>query len=66
MDFLCKLCDKSIIENESKYNNYIATLTKNMINHFLKITPSPIQVSTKSMKNSMIISLSIIRNSIYI
>ena len=28
MVFLRKVCDKSIIENESKYNNYIATLTK--------------------------------------
>ena len=28
MDFLCKVCDKSIIESESKYNNYIATLKK--------------------------------------
>ena len=28
MDFLCKVCDKSIIEKESKYNNYIATLKK--------------------------------------
>ena len=28
MDFLWKVCDKSIIEDESKYNNYIATLTK--------------------------------------
>ena len=28
MDFLCKKCDKSIIENESNYINYIATLKK--------------------------------------
>ena len=28
MDFICKVCDKSIIENESKYINYIATLKK--------------------------------------
>ena len=28
MDFLCKVCDKSNIEKESKYNNNIATLTK--------------------------------------
>ena len=28
MDILCKVCDKDIIENESEYNNYIATLRK--------------------------------------
>ena len=25
MDFFCKVCDKSNFENESNYNNYIAT-----------------------------------------
>ena len=28
MDFLCELCDQSIIENHSEYNNYLATLRK--------------------------------------
>ena len=28
MDLLCKVCDKEIIENESEYKNYIASLLK--------------------------------------
>ena len=28
MDYLCQVCDREIIENESKYINYIATLRK--------------------------------------
>ena len=28
MDRLCKKCDQSIIENESEYNKYLATLRK--------------------------------------
>ena len=28
MDFLCKVCDRSIIENESKYFEYLAALGK--------------------------------------
>ena len=28
MSFLCKVCDKDIIENEPKYYQYMATLTK--------------------------------------
>ena len=36
MDFLCKVCDKSIIENQSKYNNYIATKTKEQGKSFYK------------------------------
>ena len=28
MDFLCPVCDRSIIENESEYNEYIATMRK--------------------------------------
>ena len=28
MDFLCKVCDRSVIENPSEYNKYIATLRK--------------------------------------
>ena len=28
MSFLCEVCDRSIIENESEYNNYLATLRK--------------------------------------
>ena len=28
MDILCKVCDKDIIENESEYKNYIASLCK--------------------------------------
>ena len=28
MDFLCNVCNKFFIENESKHNNYMATLTK--------------------------------------
>ena len=65
MDFLCKICDKPIIENESKYNNYIATLKK-LINHSMKISSSSIPISTKSIKDSTIMSLVIITNSIYI
>ena len=34
MDFLCKVCDKSIIENESNYINYIATLKKERYKSF--------------------------------
>ena len=26
MDLLCKVCDRSIVENESEYKNYIASL----------------------------------------
>ena len=29
MDLLCRVCDRSIIENESEYKNYVATLRKN-------------------------------------
>ena len=36
MDFLCKVCDRSIIENESEYNNYLATLRKKMITVYIK------------------------------
>ena len=28
MDLLCKVCDRSIIENESEHKNYLATLRK--------------------------------------
>ena len=28
MDYLCKVCDKDIIENESEYKKYIASLRK--------------------------------------
>ena len=28
MDLLCRVCDRSIIENESEYKNYIASLRK--------------------------------------
>ena len=28
MSFLCKVCDRSIIENESEYNKYLANLYK--------------------------------------
>ena len=28
MDFLCKVCDRSIIENQSEYREYVATLRK--------------------------------------
>ena len=48
MDFLCKVCDKSIIENETKYNNYVATLTKEHDKSFYKnytiINPNLIQI----------------------
>ena len=26
MDLLCEVCDRSIIENQSEHNNYLATL----------------------------------------
>ena len=29
MDLLCKVCDRSIIENESEYYIYLASLRKN-------------------------------------
>ena len=29
MDYLCRVCDREIIENESEYKNYIAALRKN-------------------------------------
>ena len=28
MDLLCEVCDRSIIENESEFMNYLATLRK--------------------------------------
>ena len=28
MDLLCEVCDRSIIDNESEYYNYLATLSK--------------------------------------
>ena len=28
MDYLCQVCDREIIENESEYKNYIASLRK--------------------------------------
>ena len=28
MDYLCQVCDREIIENESEYRNYVATLRK--------------------------------------
>ena len=28
MHLLCKVCDRSIFESETKYNNYLATLSK--------------------------------------
>ena len=28
MDFLCKVCDRPIIDNETEYYNYLATLRK--------------------------------------
>ena len=28
MDLLCQVCDRSIIENQSEYNIYLATLPK--------------------------------------
>ena len=28
MDLVCKVCDQLIIENESEYNKYLATLLK--------------------------------------
>ena len=28
MDFLCKVCDRSIVENESEYKHQLATLPK--------------------------------------
>ena len=34
---LCKVCDKYFIENESKFNHYIATLTKEFDKSFYKI-----------------------------
>ena len=36
MDFFCKVCDKSIFESESEYNNYTATLTKRYDKSFYK------------------------------
>ena len=36
MKLLCKVCDKSVIENESQNNNYIATLTKEHDKSFYK------------------------------
>ena len=28
MDLFCKVCDRSIIETESEYNNYLSTLVE--------------------------------------
>ena len=39
MEFLCKVCDRSIIENESEYKEYLATLRKkNDISLYKKYT----------------------------
>ena len=44
MDFLCKVCDKSIFENESNFLNYIATLRKehdeSFSEHYIIINPN--------------------------
>ena len=36
MEFLCKVCDQSITENESEYNEYPATLRKKNDNSLYK------------------------------
>ena len=36
MKFLCKVCDRSIIENGSEYMNYLATMRKKMIKVYIK------------------------------
>ena len=36
MDILCKVCDKGIIENESEYKKYIASLCKKMIKVYIR------------------------------
>ena len=36
MKFFCKVCDISIIENESEYKNYIATVREKDDKSFLK------------------------------
>ena len=36
MDYLCQVCDREIIENESEYKIYIASLRKKMIKLYIK------------------------------
>ena len=36
MDFLCKVCDRSIIEKESEYKDYLATSRKKNDNSLFK------------------------------
>ena len=36
MDLLCEVCDRSIIDNESEYNKYLATLRKENHKFFYK------------------------------
>ena len=36
MDYLCQVCDREIIANESEYKIYIATPRKKMIKIFIK------------------------------
>ena len=38
MDLLCEVCDRSMIENESKYDNYLATLRKKAKSFYKKYT----------------------------
>ena len=38
MEFLCKLCDRSIIENEIEYYEYLTTLRKKYNESFKNIT----------------------------
>ena len=37
MDVLCEACERPIIENQSEYNNYLATLRKKDEKNFYKI-----------------------------
>ena len=37
MDLFCKVCDRSIIENESEYKDHLATLRKNNDKSFYTI-----------------------------
>ena len=38
MDLLCEVCDRSIIEKESEYYNYLASLRKNDKSLYKKYT----------------------------
>ena len=63
MSFFCRVCDRSVIENEAEYLKYLATLVKEKM---LQNVPLIILNSTNSMKFYVIMSLLKIKILIFI